>query len=72
MYGASHRFSVLREDIVEKPEPSPSNPRGLQERTVKEARLIPEFGPVTFPAYAGATAGRSQPHRRVPEALLRS
>jgi HK97 family phage prohead protease len=56
LYGASHRFSVLREDIVEKPEPSPSNPRGLQERTVKEARLM-EFGPVTFPAYAGATAG---------------
>jgi HK97 family phage prohead protease len=56
LYGASHRFSVLREDIVDKPEPSPSNPRGLQERTVKEARLM-EFGPVTFPAYAGATAG---------------
>jgi HK97 family phage prohead protease len=56
LYGASHRFSVLREDIVDKPEPSPSNPRGLQERTIKEARLM-EFGPVTFPAYAGATAG---------------
>ena len=31
------------------------NPKGLPERTILEATL-PEFGPVTFPAYASADA----------------
>lgn len=56
LYGASFRFRVMREEIVEKPKPSDHNPRGLPERSIKEVELH-EFGPVTFPAYAGATAG---------------
>ncbi len=56
VYGSSFRFKVLREDYVPKPGKSSGNPRGLPERTITEARLF-ELGPVTFPAYAGATAG---------------
>jgi HK97 family phage major capsid protein/HK97 family phage prohead protease len=56
LYGASMRFAVHRELVDERPEPSDYNPEGLPERTVKEAEVF-EFGPVTFPAYADATAG---------------
>lgn len=56
LYGASFRFSVVKEDWDQSPKRSAHNPDGLPERTVREAR-VPEFGPVTFPAYAGATAG---------------
>lgn len=38
------------------PEASEDNPRALPERTIREA-AVSEFGPVTFPAYADATAG---------------
>lgn len=55
-YGASFRFRVLREDMKMDPGASPDNPVGLPERTIKEAQVF-EFGPVTFPAYEGATAG---------------
>lgn len=56
LYGASFRFRVIKEDFDEEPGESADNPRGLPERTIKEAQVF-EFGPVTFPAYAGATAG---------------
>lgn len=56
LYGASFRFRAVREEIVDEPKRSDRNPDGLPERTVKEA-AVQEFGPVTFPAYEGATAG---------------
>ena len=56
LYGASFRFSVMKEQMNQRPERSESNPEGLPERTIQEVRLS-EFGPVTFPAYKEATAG---------------
>lgn len=56
VYGASFRFRVMKEEFVKSPERSDHNPNGLPERTIKEAQVM-EFGPVTFPAYAGASAG---------------
>jgi phage head maturation protease len=55
-YGASMRFSSLREDYKENPGASSYNPDNLPERTIREARIA-EFGPVVWPAYEGATAG---------------
>lgn len=55
-YGSSHRFAILKEEFVRKPGESEHNPKGLPERSLTEIR-VREFGPVTFPAYAGATAG---------------
>jgi hypothetical protein len=54
-YGASYRFHVEDEEVVRNPERSEHNPEGIPERTITRAR-VPEFGPVTFPAFAGATA----------------
>ena len=55
-YGSSFRFSVDEEDVVRSPERSDWNPEGLPERSIVRASVF-EVGPVTFPAYAGATAG---------------
>lgn len=55
-YGASFRFAVVGEKWTDRPERSEHNPDGLPERTITEAKVY-EFGPVTFPAYAGATSG---------------
>lgn len=56
LYGSSFRFRVTREEFVRAPKSSAHNPDGLPERTIQEAS-VSEFGPVTFPAYSGATAG---------------
>lgn len=55
-YGSSFRFQVMREKEERSPERSEYNPEGLPERTILEAKVL-EFGPVSFPAYQGATAG---------------
>ena len=56
LYGASMRFSVQAEDWDRSPEVSEYNPDAIPERTITKARVM-EFGPVTFPANADATAG---------------
>jgi HK97 family phage major capsid protein len=55
VYGASHRFSVVREKWEPNPIGGPHNPNKLPERTISEARLF-ELGPVTWGAYASASA----------------
>jgi len=55
-YGTSIGFSVVRDDFNKRPTKSDMNPDGIPERTIREVRLH-EFSIVTFPAYAGATAG---------------
>lgn len=54
--GSSFRFRVLKEDRVDRPKRSATNPDGIPERTIQEAEVL-EFGPVVWPAYRGATAG---------------
>lgn len=56
LYGASFRFRVMRDDLQRRVPASDWNPDALPQRTVQEAS-VREFGPVTFPAYEGATAG---------------
>ena len=51
----SYRFSVDEQEVVRKPAVSEYNPEGLPERTITKASVA-EFGPVTFPAFANATA----------------
>jgi len=68
-YGASFRFYVVAENLVEKPKASDYNPRAIPERTITEA-MVEEFGPVTFPQYPEASAHlRSRiPQRATPAA----
>jgi hypothetical protein len=47
---------VTKEHRNEKAKASPTTPEGLPDRTIHEAEVF-EFGPVSYPAYAGATAG---------------
>ncbi len=54
--GSSFRFSVTSEQWADPQRATASNPDRLPERTITGANLY-EFGPVTFPAYADATAG---------------
>jgi HK97 family phage prohead protease len=56
LYGASFRFRPLRQEVNESPQASSHNPQALPEVTITEAS-VSEFGPVTFPAYDGATSG---------------
>lgn len=56
LYGASFRFRVIQDAWNDAPGVSDHNPEGLPERTITEFALY-EGGPVTFPAYAGASAG---------------
>lgn len=56
VYGSSFRFTVEKDVWDHTPPRSRSNPDGIPERTITEARVF-EFGPVTFPANAKATAG---------------
>jgi HK97 family phage prohead protease len=56
LLGASFRFRVTGEEWVEPRDVSKYNPKKLKERTITDFDLY-EFGPVTFPAYAEASAG---------------
>ncbi len=70
-YGSSFRFRVIQEDFNREPKASATNPEALPERTVRQAQVY-EFGPVTYPAYEGATAGvRSLTDRFVMERFTR-
>lgn len=56
VYGSSFRFRAIKEEWNDEPGRSGHNPDGLPERSILEFALY-EGGPVTFPAYEGATAG---------------
>jgi len=55
-FGSSYRSDLVKGKLRKRPGDSEHNPEGLPEATVAEVRLK-EFGPVTFPAEAKATAG---------------
>lgn len=56
VYGASMRMRVLADTWDDDPKRSDSNPDGIPERTITRMKAL-EFGPVTFPANPGASAG---------------
>lgn len=53
LYGSSFRFGIVRKSDERR---RVSNPKGLMERTVVEAKMR-ELGPTPMPAYGGTTAG---------------
>lgn len=67
LLGASFRMGVRGEEWVDPVEPADHNPLMLPERSITDIDLY-EFGPVTFPAYEGATASMRS---RSDEFLLR-
>jgi len=56
VYGASMRMRVTADSWDDEPAKSKANPDGIPERTITRMKVL-EFGPVTFPANSGATAG---------------
>jgi hypothetical protein len=56
VYGASMRMRVTGDEWDDHPERSDGNPDGIPERTITAMKVF-EFGPVTFPANPGASAG---------------
>lgn len=58
LLGASFRFSIPEggDEWITPERSTQGNPDKLPERTITQAEVY-EFGPVTFPAYADATAG---------------
>lgn len=53
VYGSSFNFSIVKKEDERK---RVSNPKGLLERTIREASMK-ELGPTPFPAYSGTSAG---------------
>lgn len=56
VYGASMRMRVTGNQWNNTPARSEANPEGIPERTITRMQVL-EFGPVTFPANPGASAG---------------
>lgn len=67
--GASFRFKVTSEEWADPTRATKINPSKLPERTITGVDLY-EFGPVTFPAYAEATAGMRSDTDRFYDRLL--
>ena len=55
-FGSSFSARDIRSTTEHNPERSDVNPQGIMEVS-REELMLREFGPVTFPAYEGATAG---------------